>query len=154
MQASVMTQEPRFVCFTIHHPFNLAQRMLRTALIREGLRIPCEISPSTRLRAELGVGVKESTILYVDSPILLLEATVFTVCGGLYIPEPVAICDSGGKEAKVVVRSIKPYLDDSLSSGARRAVLQLHERILQAIQSIGQREPVFPLARDRAMAPA
>ena len=149
-----MTQEPRIVCYTIHHPFDTALRMLKTALLREGLRIPCEISPSTRLRTELGVGLKESTILYVDSPILLLEATVFTVGGGLYIPEPIALSDSGHKESKVVVRSIKPYLDDSLSSGARRAILQLHERILQAIQSIGQREPVFPLSRDHVTVPA
>jgi uncharacterized protein (DUF302 family) len=148
-----MTQEPRIVCFTIHHPFNLAQRMLRTALLREGLRIPGEISPSTRLRSELGVGLKESTIFYVDSPILLLEATVFTVGGGLYIPEPVAVCDAGDKRAKVVVRSIKPLLDDSLSAGARRAVLQLHERILQAIQSIGQREVLVPPLLDHAAAP-
>lgn len=149
-----MTHEPRIVCFTIHQPFNLAQRMLRNAFLREGLRIPAEISPSTRVRSELGVGLKESTIFYVDSPILLLEATVFTVGGGLYIPEPVAVCDAGEKQSKVVVRSIKPYLDDSLSAGARRAVLQLHERILQAIQTIGQREVFFSPLLDRATAPA
>ena len=82
-------------------------------------------------------------VLYVDDPILLLEATVFTLAGSLYVPEPVAVAACGEHECKIVVRSIKPLLDDSLPGTVRDAVLLLHERILKAIQTIGHREPVF-----------
>jgi hypothetical protein len=95
------------------------------------------------LRTELGVGLRESIVLYVDAPILLLEATVFTIAGSLYVPEPVAVAARGENESKVVIRSIKPLLDDGLPGTVREAMLLLHERILKAIQMIGHREPVF-----------
>jgi hypothetical protein len=82
-------------------------------------------------------------VLYVDDPILLLEATVFALAGALYVPEPVALAACGESGCKAVVRSIKPLLDDSLLTTAREAMLLLHERILKAIQTIGHREPVF-----------
>ena len=138
-----MTQEPRIVSFTIDEPFDAALRMLRRALAREGLRVPCEVSTSERLRTELGVGVKDSIVLYVDAPLLLLEATVFSVAASLYVPEPVALSASGVSQCKAVVRSIKPLLDETLPVTVRQALLLLHERILRAIQAVGQREAVF-----------
>jgi hypothetical protein len=134
-------QEPRLVSFTIDEPFEVALRMLRRAIAREGLRVPCELSTSGRLRTELGVGLRDSIVLYVDSPILLLEATVFTPAGGLCVPEPIALT-ANGDTCQAVVRSIKPLLDDSLPGTVRQAMLLLHERILKAIQAIGHRETV------------
>jgi hypothetical protein len=68
-----MTHEPRIVSFTIDEPFDETLRMLRRALAREGLRVPCEMSTSGRLLSELGGGLKDSIVLYVDAPLLLLE---------------------------------------------------------------------------------
>jgi uncharacterized protein (DUF302 family) len=138
-----MIQEPRVVSFTVNDPFDDALRVLRRALAREGLRVTCEVNTSKRLRSELGVTLRDNIILFVDDPILLLEATVFTPAGTLYIPEPVVLSASG-KESRVVVRSIKPLLDESLPTSVRHAILTLHERILKAIQAVGQREAVFP----------
>jgi hypothetical protein len=146
-------QEPRLVSFTIDEPFDAALCMLRRALAREGLRVPCELRTCDRLRTELGVGLRNSIVLYVDAPILLLEATVFTVAGPLYVPEPVALADCGDN-CKAVVRSIKPLLDDTLPVSVRQAMLLLHERILTAIQAIGHREPVFQHAHRSDPVPA
>ncbi|MBX5494084.1 MAG: hypothetical protein IRZ15_01990 [Bryobacteraceae bacterium] len=142
-----MTHEPRVVSFIIDKPFPEALHTLRGALTREGLSIPSEVNTSERLRAELGVGVKESAILYVDTPILLLEAALLTPAGCLYVPEPVAI-SSSGKHSTAVVRSIKPILDQRLPFSVRDAILTLHERILRAIQKVGHPESVFQLAED------
>ena len=90
------------------------------------------MSTSGRLRMELGVGLKDSIVLYVDAPLLLLEATVFSVAGSLYIPEPVALSACGASQCKVVIRSIKPFLDETLPAHVRQALLLLHERILSA----------------------
>jgi len=144
-----MTQEPRVVSFTIDEPFDIALRMLRRALAREGLRVPCEMSPSGRLRTELGIGLRDSIVLYVDAPLLLLEATVFTVAASLYVPEPVALSDCGDNQCKAVVRSIKPVLDETLPASVRHSLISLHERILKAIQAIGQREAVFDHSHSR-----
>jgi hypothetical protein len=138
-----MPHEPQIVSFTIDEPFDVALRMLRRALAREGLRVPCEMSTSGRLLSELGVGLKDSIVLYVDAPLLLLEATVFSAAASLYVPEPVAVSTCGSGRCKVVVRSIKPLLDDSLPATARQALFLLHERILTAIQVVGQREAAF-----------
>lgn len=145
--------EPRSVSFAIDEPFAIALRILRRALEREGLRVPCELRTSERLRNELGVGLKESIVLYVDAPLLLLEATVFTVVGSLYIPEPLALAASGATECRVTLRSIKPLLDESLPATARDAVLSLHERIFAAVQTVGHRETMIdPCTRHAALA--
>ena len=148
------TQEPRIVSFTLDEPFDVALRMLRRALALEGLRVPCEVSTSGRLRMELGVGLKDSIVLYVDAPLLLLEATVFSVAGSLYIPEPVALSACGASQCKVVIRSIKPFLDETLPAHVRQALLLLHERILSAIQRIAQREAIFDHLLSREAVPA
>jgi hypothetical protein len=149
-----MTQESRIVSFTIAESFDVALRMLRRAIAREGLRVPGEIATSNRIRTELGVGLRDSIVLYVDAPILLLEATVFTVAGGLYVPEPVALTACGDSQCKAVVRSIQPVLDEALPASVRQAVVLLHERILKAIQAVGHREAVFDHANSRQAVPA
>ena len=149
-----MTPEPRIVSYTIDEPFDVALRKLRRALAREGLRVPCEVSTSDRLRTELGVSLKNTIVLYVDAPLLLLEATVFSAAASLYIPEPVVLSACGAHQCEAVVRSIKPLLDDSLPAAVRRALLLLHEPILNAIQSVGQRGHAFDLAQSREAVPA
>jgi hypothetical protein len=137
-----MTPDRRIISFTIDEPFDVSLRMLRRALAREGLRVPCEVDTSARLKKELGIGLKGSLVLYVDTPILLLEATVLSAGGGLYVPEPVVLsCNGSG--CTVSIRSLKPLLDEKLPAGVREAIILLHERILKAIQTIGQREAMF-----------
>jgi hypothetical protein len=78
------------------------------------------------------------------------HATVFSAAASLYVPEPVALSTCGSGRCKAVVRStIKPLLDDSLPTTVRRALLLLHERILTAIQAIGQREAAFDYSHSR-----
>ncbi|MGH9628549.1 MAG: hypothetical protein ACRD7E_09465 [Bryobacteraceae bacterium] len=148
-----MTQERRIVSFTIDEPFDVSLRMFRRALAREGLRVPCEVDTSARLKEELGIALRNSIVLYVDTPMLLLEATVLHAAGGLYVPEPVVLC-SGEKECTVVVRSIKPLLDEGFPNSVREAILLLHERILKAIQSIGHREAAIQYAHTKHSVPA
>jgi hypothetical protein len=113
-----------------------------------------EMNTSGRLLSELGIGLKDSIVLYVDAPLLLLEATVFSAAAGLYVPEPVGLSTWGSGRCKVIVRSIKPLLDDSLPAIAREALFLLHERILSAIQAVGQREPALENAHSWERAPA
>jgi uncharacterized protein (DUF302 family) len=134
-----MTRDGRIVAFTIDEPFDVALRMLRRALALEGLRVPCEIDTAGRVRQELGVGLKQNVVLYVDDPIRLLEATVMNPAGGLFIPEPVALSNVDHRSCRVSVRSIAPLYSSDLPASLRGAVANLHERILAAVQRIGQK---------------
>ena len=125
--------------FVIEQPFDIALRMLRRALALEGLRVPHEFDTAARVRQELGVGLKQNKILYVDDPIRLLEATVMNPAGGLFVPEPVVL-SSLKKGCRVSVRSIEPVFASDLPASVRGAVSNIHERIVAAIQGIGQKE--------------
>jgi hypothetical protein len=135
-----MKPEGRIVAFTVDASFDVALRMLRRALALEGLRVPCEFDAADRVRQELGVGLKQNVVLYVDDPIRLLEGTVMTPAGGLFIPEPVVLSNVDPRTCRVSVRSMEPLFSSDLPASLRGAVANLHDRILAAIQRIGQKQ--------------
>ena len=128
------------VAFVIDEPFDVALRMLRRAFALEGLRVPCELDTAGRVRQELGVGLKQNVVLYVDDPIRLLEATVMNPAGGLFIPEQVVLSSLDQRSCRVSVRSMESLFSSDLPASLRGAVANLHERILAAIQRIGQKQ--------------
>jgi hypothetical protein len=134
-----MNQQGRVLGFVIEQPFDVALRMLRRALALEGLRVPHELDTAARIRQELGVGLKQNIILYVDDPIHLLEATVMNHAGGLFVPEPVVL-SSADKRCRVFVRSIEPVFSSDVPASLRAAVSNLHERILAGIQRVAHKE--------------
>ena len=134
-----MSQQGRVTTFVNDEPFDRSLRMLRRALALERLRVPHELDTATRLRQELGIGLRQNTVLYVDDPIVLLEATVMNAGGALFVPEPVVLSsfDTG---CRVSVRSVEPVLASDLPASLRGAVTGLHDRILSVIGRIAQRE--------------
>jgi hypothetical protein len=145
-----MRSEGKIVVYTIGESFDTALRMLRRALAQERLRVPLEFDASGRVKQELGVGLKQNVVLYVDDPIQLLEATVMNPAGGLFIPQPVVL-SAGEKGCRVSVRSIQPLAGSELPASLRRAVSDLHERILLAIQRVAHKESAADHLPDRTM---
>ena len=135
-----MKSKGRIVAFSVTAPFDVALRMLRRALASEGLRVPCEIDTAARVKQELGVGLKQNTVLYVDDPIRLLEATVIIPAGGLFIPAPVVLATVDQRSSRVSIRSIEPLFSSDLPASLKGAAANLHERILAALQRIGQKQ--------------
>jgi uncharacterized protein (DUF302 family) len=135
-----MTNDRRIVVFNVEQRFDKAVRMLRRALALEGLRIPCEIDTAARLKQELGVGLPQNLVLYVDDPIRLLEATAIHPAGGLFIPEPIVVSTADQHRSRVSIRSIELLASSDLPASLRAASANLHERILAAVQSIGHKQ--------------
>lgn len=135
-----MKSEGRILAFSVDEPFDVALRMLRRALAMEGLRVPCEIDAAARVKQELGVGLRQNVVLYVDDPIRLLEATVMNPAGGLFIPEPVVLSSVEQRSCRVSVRSMEPLFSSDLPPSLKNAVANLHERILAGVQRIGQKQ--------------
>ena len=91
---------------------------------------PPKSMPLRRVKQELGVGLRQNIVLYVDDPIRLLEATVMNPAGGLFIPEPVVLSSVDHASCRVSVRSMAPLFSSDLPASLRGAVTNLHERIL------------------------
>jgi hypothetical protein len=138
-----MNQQGRLLTFVIDEPFDRSLRMLRRALALERLHVPHELDTATRLRQELGIGLRQNTVLYVDDPIVLLEATVMNAGGALFVPEPVVL--SGlDRGCRLSLRSVEPVLTSDLPASLRGAVTVLHDRILSVLARIAQRETAVP----------
>jgi hypothetical protein len=149
-----MTPEGRIVAFTVDEPFDVALRMLRRALAMESLRVPCEVDAAARVKQELGVGLRKNVVLYVDDPIRLLEATVMNPAGGLFIPEPVVLSSVDQRSCRVSVRSMEPLFSSDLPASLKGSVANLHERVLTAIQKIGQKQTAATEMMGTAAVPA
>ena len=134
-----MLQDRQIIAYTVDEPFDVTLRMLRRALACEGLRVPCELDTMARVRQELGVGVRRNLVLYVDDPIRLLEATVMNPAGALFIPRAVVLSNLDDRTCRVSTASIEPVLSGDMLLSVRLAVTNLHERILWALQRIGQK---------------
>ncbi|MBL8213332.1 MAG: hypothetical protein JNK87_21620 [Bryobacterales bacterium] len=135
-----MSPEGKIITFTVDESFDVSLRLLRRALALEGLRVPCEVDAAARVRQELGVVLKQNVVLYVDDPIRLLEGTAINPAGGLFIPEPVVLSNLDDRACRVSVRSMEPLFSSELPASLRGAVANLHERVLDAIQRIGQKQ--------------
>lgn len=126
--------------FRIEEPYEVALRMVRIALARQGLRAPAELDIGARIRQELGAGVAPSIVLYVDDPAVLLEAVVFNRGAGLLIPQPLVVTGSNGY-AEVLLRSPELPAGD-VPESVREPLLGLQVRMARAIESIAERQEV------------
>lgn len=108
--------------------------MVRRALARQGLRAPAELDISSRIRREIGADVAPCTVMYVDDPVLLLEAVVFNRGAGLLIPQPLVVTGNE-RESEVLFQS--PELPPSLIlESAREPLLGLRRKMAKAIETI------------------
>ena len=134
-----MTKEQSMVTFSVPETHQSALRMVRKALAQQGLRVPAELDVTSRIKQELGAGVAPCVVLYVDDPVLLLEAAVFHRGAALMIPQPVVI-SGNDRQAEVLVRSVEALMEGGFPASVRDPLLNLHARIIQAMETIGERE--------------
>ena len=151
-----MSQRPPLLSFIIDEPYEVALRMVRIALARQGLRAPAELDIASRIRQEFGAGVAPCTVLYVDDPAALLEAVVFYRGAALLIPQPLVITGDD-RRTEVFVRTPESPWGD-IPEGVRGPLLEFQVRMTQAIESIADmqeghlvvtsfREPEIELGR-------
>jgi uncharacterized protein (DUF302 family) len=133
-----MTKGPPLLSFRIGEPYDVALRMVRTALARQGLRAPAELDITARIRRELGAGVAPCIVLYVDDPAVLLEAVVFNRGAALLIPQPLVVTGAN-RQAEVLLRSPE-VPSGAIPESARDPLLGLQTRMMRAIESIAERQ--------------
>lgn len=136
-----MTTWTPVVTFQVSEPYPTALRMVRRALAQQGLRVPAELDVSARIKQEVGAGVAPCTVLYIDDPVLLLEAIIFQRGAGLLIPQPLVVAGGHGR-TEVLLRSAASVTEEGLSASVRDALLGLHSRIVRALETIAERDEV------------
>ncbi len=134
-----MTREKSIVTFSVGEPHPTAIRMVRRALAQHGLRVPAELDITTRIRQELGASLAPCVVLYVDDPALLLEAVVFHRGAALLIPEPVVV-SGDGRQTEVLLRSFEALTEGGPPPSLRAPLLNLHERLIRAVETVAERE--------------
>ena len=133
-----MTKTQPLLSFTIDEPYDVALRMVRIALAREGLRAPAELDITARIRQELGAGVAPCIVLYVDDPAVLLEAVVFNRGAALLIPQPLVVTGDN-RQAEVLLRSAE-MPDEAIPETVRDPLIGVQVRMTRAIESIAERQ--------------
>ena len=128
-----------FVTFSIRQPYLKALHLVRRTLDQNGLRLPAELDVDLRIKRELGVNGAPRTILFVDDPELLLEGIVFHCASAVGIPQPVVV-PGNDRTAEVFVRGAKTGPEGRFSATVHTPVLELEERIVGVIETIGDRE--------------
>ncbi len=123
--------------FTIAEAHPAALKLVRRALAQQGLRVPAELDIAARIRRELGASVAACTVLYVDDPVVLLEAVVFHRGAALLIPQPLVVTAAGG-HTEALVRGLEPLAAEAPGS-IRDPLLDLHRRMARALETIAER---------------
>jgi uncharacterized protein (DUF302 family) len=133
-----MTKTQPLLSFTIDEPYDVALRMVRIALARQGLRAPAELDITARIRQELGAVVAPCIVLYVDDPAVLLEAVVFNRGAALLIPQPLVVTGDN-RQAEVLLRSAE-MPDEAIPETVHDPLIGVQVRMTRAIESIAERQ--------------
>lgn len=131
------------VTFSVPEPHHTAIRMVRKALAQKGLHISAELDVGTLIKHELGAILAPCVVLYVHEPVLLLEAVVFYRGAALLIPQAVVV-SGNDRHTEVLVRGLEALLEGGLPASIREPLLNLHARIVHAMETIAEREGSHP----------
>lgn len=128
--------------FRIDQPHEAAVRIVKRALTEYDLHMPCELDVGGRLRQEVCASLVPCVVLFVDDPLLLLEAVMFYAPAALHIPQPVVISGNGHSTA-VALRNREALAAAGLPAAILEPILRLHDRMTNAMDAIAIREYAY-----------
>ncbi|HBY63552.1 MAG TPA: hypothetical protein DEH78_27320 [Solibacterales bacterium] len=134
-----MESAERFT-YLIQEPFERALTSIRAAMMKEDLLVPMELDVAARIKRELGIGLAPCRLLFVDCPVLLLEAATLDYATVARFPLHVAVVGLGQRT------SIHVTGPSGVSNAAASSPLdKLQARVLQAIEKIAIRQRPWAL---------
>ncbi len=83
------------ITYLIDAEFDVAIKHIREASAEKQLSIAAEFNASRRLNRTLGLQSSRCQILFVESPLLLLEAMAINRCSAVFIPLHLVVSDAG-----------------------------------------------------------
>jgi uncharacterized protein (DUF302 family) len=137
-----MQREPAVTTYLISEPFDRALKTVREALIKNGLTISSELDVTTRIRRLLNVDSSPCRILLVDSPCLLLEATILDRAAAVLLPLHVVVCGHG---SQALVHWINPVTIEGarLPAATSAPLAKLQSLVSRSLERIGMRQDLY-----------
>jgi uncharacterized protein (DUF302 family) len=129
--------------FVLHRPAGEAVRIVRRALEKEGLEVSADCDLSARVRRAFRIQLPPCRVLYVDSPLALLEALVLDQTAAVVLPLHLVI---EGQDGHTLVHMLHPAsgLCSRLSAPAKASLSKLQAQVIQAIESVAARHSGVP----------
>jgi uncharacterized protein (DUF302 family) len=126
--------------YLIQEPFDRALTSIRESLVKEDLRVPMELDVAARIKRELGISLAPCRLLFVDCPVLLLEAA--TLDHATVAPFPLHVAVAGlGQRTSVHVAG-----PSGVSNAAASSPLdKLQARVLRVLEKIATRQRPWAL---------
>jgi uncharacterized protein (DUF302 family) len=129
-----MESAPPAFTYLIREPFERGLKKLRQALANEELCVPVELDVAARIRRELGITLAPCRVLFVDCPVLLLEAATLDRAAVAFLPLHVAVAGLGQQNGI------------HLAGAPGGPAGKLHARVLRAVEKIATRQrPCVPV---------
>jgi hypothetical protein len=126
--------------YLIQEPFDRALKSIREALLKGDLRVPLELDVATRIKTELGISLTPCRLLFVDCPVLLLEAATLDSATVARFPLHVAVTGLGHHTS---VHLAGP--SGVSNAAAYSPVDKLQDRVLRALEKIATRQRPWAL---------
>jgi hypothetical protein len=98
-----------------------------------------ELDVAESFRKELCANLAPSLVLYVDDPVLLLEAVMFYPGAALYVPQPIVLTGRG-RSTEVQIRCRESLVGGGLPPSVRALVLCLHGKVMRVLETIAAPE--------------
>jgi uncharacterized protein (DUF302 family) len=127
--------------YLVPEPYDDALRRLRRALAASDLSVSSELDISARLHSELGVRLNSARILYVDCPVLMLEAMALYGPMAVFIPLHLVVCDRNGKTEIHFMHALR-FGGSAVPAAVRGPVYRLQARLAAALQKIAMPQGV------------
>ena len=134
-----MTAEPATTVFSIAEPYDKALKLLRETFGKEGLGIPMELDLSARIRRSLGISLAPCRVLFVDCPLLLLQAVALDASAATLLPLHVVV-SGAGQRTLVHWREPASAGAASLPAEVKAPIRRLQTRLSEAVSRVGIRQ--------------
>ena len=118
---------------TIAAPFETGLKLVRDALLRAGLSISGELDVSGSLGRDAVSAPAQSRLLYVDSPLWLLEALALDRAAAVFLPLHVLVAGHGS-ETPVYWNKPAEVFIGRLPVGAALPLDEIQELVVQALR--------------------
>jgi uncharacterized protein (DUF302 family) len=118
---------------TIAAPFETGLKLVRDALLRAGLSISGELDVPGSLGRDSVSFPTQSRLLYVDSPLWLLEALALDRAAAVFLPLHVLVAEHG-PETRVYWNKPAEVFIGRLPIGAALPLDEIQERVAQALK--------------------
>ncbi|HLH06541.1 MAG TPA: DUF302 domain-containing protein [Terriglobales bacterium] len=133
----IMGDREPTITYLMDADFDVAIKRIREALAAKQLSIAVEFNASRRLNRALGLRLSRCQILFIESPLLLLEAMAIDRCSAVFIPLHLVVSDAG---KQTIVHLLNPeYLrTDDAPLGIRIPVKRLQGQLIDMLDEIAQ----------------